>query len=64
MESKFYLMSEAARELRLSVSTIRQMEREGTIKPTGRSQGGTRFFTRAEIDRVREERKTNGRHID
>ena len=56
METRFYLMSECARELRLSVSTIRQMERDGTIKATGRSQGGTRFFSEQEVRRVQESR--------
>ena len=57
METRFYLMSECARELRLSVSTIRQMERDGTIKATGRSQGGTRFFSEQEVRRVQERRE-------
>ena len=60
IQDRFYLTSEAARALDVCGLTIRNWERDGKIRAS-RSQAGFRIFTGAEIERVKEERKTNGR---
>jgi excisionase family DNA binding protein len=53
----FLLVSQAARELRCSATTIREMERTGRLKAS-RTPGGTRIFTRDDIQRLKAERET------
>lgn len=47
-------IGEAARQLGVSVDTIRRWEREGKIT-SSRTLGGQRRFTSSEIDRARAE---------
>lgn len=48
-----YSTGMTARQLGVSVDTIRRWEREGKITAT-RTPGGQRRFSQAEIDRLRE----------
>jgi len=59
-QSEFLIIGEAARALSVSVLTLKNWEKDGFIRPA-RTSGGWRVYTRDEIDRVKEERKTNGR---
>lgn len=50
-----YTTSEAARRVGVSEGTIRKLEREGKL-PATKSERGTRFFSREDLDRLAEQR--------
>lgn len=52
-ETKFFLTSEAARELDVAPATVRTWEREGKLRAE-RSRAGFRIFTGEELRRVKE----------
>jgi excisionase family DNA binding protein len=53
--NRFFLVSEAARELRCSAETVRELDRRAQIKAE-RTPGGTRIFTDEDLRRLKEER--------
>jgi excisionase family DNA binding protein len=55
MKSEFYLASEAARELNVSATTVREMERRGDL-PAVRTPGGVRIFAVTDITRLKAQR--------
>ncbi|HEY2742371.1 MAG TPA: TOBE domain-containing protein [Gaiellaceae bacterium] len=59
MPKQAYTATEAARELGVSVDTLRRWDREGRIRTT-RDSANRRLVTRKEIDRVR---GSGGRHM-
>ena len=56
MKNQFFLGSEAARELNVSATTVREMERRGDL-PATRTPTGTRIFSAADIQKVKAERE-------
>ena len=50
-------VSEAARELDVAAQTIREWADRGKL-PAIRTSGGQRLFQRADVERVRQERRT------
>ena len=56
-ETKFFLTSEAARELDVSAGTIRAWEKEGKLRAE-RSGSGFRIFLEEELARFKEVRAT------
>jgi excisionase family DNA binding protein len=53
--NRFFLVSEAARELRCSAETVRELEKRGELK-ADRTPGGVRIFTADDVRRLKEER--------
>ena len=60
VETKFFLTSEAARELDVSAGTIRTWEREGKLKAE-RSGSGFRIFLEEELARFKGLRAAEGK---
>jgi DNA-binding transcriptional MerR regulator len=57
----FYSISEAARELSLSAEWLREGERRGALPLARRDRNGYRYYTPADIERLRN-RRMLGRH--
>jgi excisionase family DNA binding protein len=55
MKSEFFLASEAARELNVSATTVREMERRGKL-PAVRTPSGVRIFAGGDIRRLKAQR--------
>jgi excisionase family DNA binding protein len=58
--SDVLLTSEAARELGVAASTIRRLEKQDVLRAT-KASGGTRVFSKAEIQKLLQERKNQNR---
>jgi excisionase family DNA binding protein len=56
MPNQFLLVTEAARELGVAATTVREMERDGRLKAL-KTPGGVRLFKSDEISRLAAERK-------
>ena len=56
---KCSLFSEAARELNVSATTIREMERRGDL-PAVRTAGGTRVFSDVDIEKAKQLKAQRG----
>ena len=58
MEAKqqIYSISEAARELVLSAEWLRQGEKRGSLPPAQRDRNGYRYYTEADLERLRNRR--------
>ncbi len=58
METKpsIYSISQAARELGLSAEWLRKGERRGSLPVAKRDRNGRRFYTREDIERLRNRR--------
>ena len=57
---KFFLASEAAREMNCSATTVREMARRGVI-PVSRTATGTRTFAAGDVRRLKAQRSENPR---
>jgi DNA-binding transcriptional MerR regulator len=51
-----YRISEAARELSLSAEWLREGEKRGALPLARRDRNGYRYYTRADIERLRNRR--------
>ncbi len=58
MEKKLHILgiSEAARELGLSVEWLRQGERRGSLPKARRNRNGYRYYTPEDVERLRNRR--------
>jgi len=54
--AKLYSFSEAARELTLSAEWLRQGEKRGSLPQAKRDRNGYRYYTEADIERLRNRR--------
>ena len=79
-EKKYYSISEAAKEIKEPISTLRFWEKEITLLNPSKSAGGTRRYVQADIDLLKQikfliedqhltlagvnERLTNHRNVD
>jgi len=50
---KYYKISEVAREVNMSIGTLRLWERQGKINPA-RTASGHRVFTQRDLDKIRD----------
>jgi DNA-binding transcriptional MerR regulator len=53
---RIYSISEAARELELSAEWLRIGEKRGSLPPARRGRNGYRYYTEADIERLRNRR--------
>ena len=53
MIDEHYQIGEAAEQAGLSLRTIRYYEEIGLVTPSGRTEGGFRLYTDADVDRLR-----------
>ncbi len=54
--TRFYGVSEAARELGLSAEWLREGERRGSLPKAKRDRNGYRYYTDGDIERLRTRR--------
>jgi DNA-binding transcriptional MerR regulator len=54
--TKFYSVSEAARELGLSAEWLRQGEKRGSLPKARRDRNGYRYYTEADLERLHNRR--------
>lgn len=54
--TQIYSISEAARELSLSAEWLREGERRGSLPKAKRDRNGYRYYTEADIERLRNRR--------
>ena len=55
-EQRIYSVSEAARNLGLSVDWLRRAERRGSLPPARRDGNGHRYYTPEDLERLRNRR--------
>lgn len=55
-EQRVYGISEAARELGLSVEWLRKGERRGNFPPARRDRNGRRYYTLEDLEQLRNRR--------
>jgi DNA-binding transcriptional MerR regulator len=56
MQQPIYTISEAARELALSAEWLREGEKRGVLPLARRDRNGYRYYTQADIERLRNRR--------
>jgi DNA-binding transcriptional MerR regulator len=49
-----YRISDAARELGISIEWLRAGERRGFFQPAPRDQNGHRYYTKEDLERIRD----------
>lgn len=54
--TRFYSVSEAARELSLSAEWLREGERRGSLPKAKRDRNGYRIYTESDLERLRNRR--------
>ena len=55
-QQPIYSISEAARKLSLSAEWLREGEKRGALPPARRARNGHRYYTQADIERLRNRR--------
>ncbi len=58
-----YKISEAARELGISIEWLRAGERRGFFPPAPRDHNGHRYYTEEDLERMREGRSRQSRRL-